>query len=256
VNVGSAATERGANEAGFGPTDALMLHRLMTGYLSAKALFVAVRLGIFDVLAGGEATPEAIGAKVGMPERSARVLLLALEGERLVGRSGAEYHNEPVASAYLVSASPTYMGALASHQETHFAKLAQLDEALQSGQPVQLGEQYTGQFSAGPQAWARRWAEVFRASSQLMAEDLASLVDLGGRRRIVDLGCASCSYSIALARANPELSVTAVDQPAVAEVAGEFVAEAGLADRIEVRGGDIFTDRFEDAQPGRACRRR
>jgi len=229
-----------------GRADALRLHRLMTGYLSAKALFSALRLGVFDALAAGAATAEAVGAQVGVPERPARVLLLALEGEGLVVRQGREYRNTPVATAFLVSTSPTFMGALARHQEAHFAKLAHLDDALRNDQPVAMTEQYTGQFSAGPLAWARRWAEVFRASSQLMAEDLAAAVDLDGRRRLVDLGCASSSYSIALARAYPSLEVTAVDQPAVAEVAAEFVAEAGLADRITVRGGDVFTERFPD----------
>jgi len=31
-------------------------------------------------------------------------------------------------------------------------------------------------------------------------------------------------------------------------VAREFVAEAGLADRIDVRGGNIFVDRFPDVE--------
>lgn len=236
-----------APTAGVERDEALRLHRLMMGYLSSKALFSALRFGIFDVLAAGEATPEAVAAKVGLPERSARVLLLAMEGEGLVGRNGSAYYNEPVAAAYLVSSSPDYMGALASHQEMHFAKLTRLDEALQSDGPVQLGEQHTGEFKPGPQVWARRWTEVFRASSRLMAEDLASKVDLGGRRHLVDLGAAACSYSIALARANPDLVVTAVDLPAVADVGREFVAEAGLSDRIDVRGADIFTDRFPDS---------
>lgn len=229
-----------------GTGQALRLHRLMTGYLSSKALFTAVRLAVFDALADGGASPEALGAKVGLPARSARVLLLALEGEELVTRVGDAYRNTPIADAFLVSTSPRYMGALARHQDTHFAKLVQLEEALRTDRPVQLGEQYTGQFKPGPQTWARHWAEVFRASSQLMAEDLAGRVPLAGRRRLVDLGCASCSYSIALARENPELAVTAVDQPAVAEVASEFVDAAGMADRITVRPGDIFEDRFPD----------
>jgi len=224
----------------------LRLHRLMTGYLSSKALFTAVSLNVFDVLAAGDATAEEVAGKLGLPPRSARVLLLALQGEGLVVRLGDRYHNAPVATEFLVSTSPRYMGALARHQDAHYAKLVQLEEALRTGAPVQLGQQYTGEFNAGPQAWARRWAEVFRASSQLMAEDLAAAVDLTGRRRLVDLGCASCAYSMALARANPTLAVTAVDQPAVAEVAAEFVAEAGLADAVAVRPGNIFTDRFDD----------
>ncbi|HET6214365.1 MAG TPA: methyltransferase [Micromonosporaceae bacterium] len=226
--------------------DGVRLHRLMTGYLSSKAIFVAVQLGVFDVLAAGPATAEAVGSKIDLPARAARVLLLALEGEEIVTRDGDEYANTPLSTAFLVSSSSRYLGALARHQDDHYNKLTRLEEALRADAPVDLGEQYTGQFQAGPQVWARRWAEVFRASAQLMAEDLAAQVDLAGRRHLIDLGCASCAYSISFAKANPSLRVSAVDQPAIAEVAKEFVAEAGMAQRVTVRPGNIFADRFPD----------
>jgi predicted nicotinamide N-methyase len=226
--------------------DSMRLHRLMMGYLSSKALFAAVRLGVFDALDAGPATAEEVAVKVGLPERSARVLLLAVEGERLVTRAGDQYRNAPIAQTYLTSGSPRYLGPLATHQESHFAKLMRLDTALREDAPVQLDAQYTGEFHGGPQAWARRWAEVFRNSSQLVAEDLAAQAALTGRHRLVDLGCASAAYSIAFARHYPDLPVTAVDQPAVAEVAAEFVTEAGLSERIDVRGADIFNDTFPD----------
>jgi hypothetical protein len=229
-----------------GRDDGLRLHRLLTAYLSSKAVFTAVRLGVFDVLPAGGATAEEVGEKVGLPARSARVLLLALRGEGLVELADDRYRNAPVAEEFLVTAGPRYLGALVRHQDNHYAKLVHLEEALRTGAPVQLGEQYTGEFRPGPQAWARRWAEVFRASSQLMAEDLAGAVDLAGRRHVVDLGCASGAYAMAVAVANPGLAVTAVDQPAVAEVTAEFVAEAGLAERVSVRPGNIFADRFGD----------
>lgn len=229
-----------------GPEEAMRLHRLMTAYLSSKALFAAVRLGVFDALADGGGTPEEVGAKVGLPERPARVLLLALAGEELIVRVHGRYHNSPVANSFLVSHAPRYLGALANHQDTHFAKLVELEQALRTGEPVLLAEQYTGEYTAGPQAWARRWAEVFRASAQLMAEDLAAAVPLASRRHLVDLGCASCAYSISTARANPGLAVTAVDQPAIAEVGTQLVQEAGLADRITVQPGNIFEDRYPD----------
>lgn len=226
--------------------DSMRLHRLMMGYLSSKALFAAIRLGVFDALRAGPATAEEVAAKVGLPERSARVLLLAVEGERLVTRTGDQYGNAPIAETYLTSGGPRYLGPLATHQESHFAKLMQLETALRDDAPVQLEAQYTGEFQGGPQAWARRWAEVFRSSSQLVAEDLATQAALTGQRHLVDLGCASAGYSIAFAKRYPDLAVTAVDQPAVAEVAAEFVTEAGLSERIEVRGADIFAETFPD----------
>lgn len=227
-------------------TEAMRLHRLMTGYLSSKALFSAVELRLFDLLEAAPCTVEELADDLRIPQRPARALLLALQGEALVAQVDGRYRNEPVSSTYLVTSSPRYMGLLAHHQATHFAKLTRLDEALRDDQPVRLGEGYTGEFKTGPQAWARQWAEVFRASSLLMADDLASQADLRGYKHLVDLGCASCAYSISLARAHPQVQVTAVDQPAVAEVAREFVAEADMSDRIAVHGANIFEETFGD----------
>lgn len=226
-------------------TDAVRLHRLMTGFLASKSLFSALELGVFDALEEGACTPEELGARVGLEARPARVLLLALEGEALVSRGGGRYANNPIASTFLVRGSAGYMGPLAVHQDTHFGKFARLTEALRDNKPVRAGENYSGAFG-GDQQWARRWAEITRASSLLMAEDLAAIAPVEGRRHLVDLGCASCAYSMAFARANPGLRITAVDMPAVSEVAAEFVSAAGLADRVAVRPANIFEDRFED----------
>lgn len=225
--------------------DAVRLHRLMTGYLASKALFSAIELGVFDVLEKGPMTAEELGEQIGLAGRPARTLLLALLGEKLVHREDDIYRNEPIASAFLVSTSPQYMGALFAHQGTHYEKLAQLTDSLKQDKPVRTGDNYSGAFG-DDKAWARRWAEITRASSLLMAENLAGRVDTAGRQHLVDLGCASCAYSIALAKAHPGLRITAVDQPAVAEVAAEFVAAEGLSEQVTVRPSNIFADTFPD----------
>jgi O-methyltransferase domain/Dimerisation domain len=238
-------TSSATTEVAVPSEEALRLHQLMMSYLAPKALFSALELGLFDELETGPSTAEAIAGRLGLEARPARILLLALLGERLVERTGERYRNTPSSSMFLVSQSPRYIGKLAVHQDSHFAKMTELTRALRENKPVHTGPGYTGRYG-GAQPWARGWVEAFRASSVLMADQLAAHADLDGRRHLVDLGCGACSYSIALAQAHPGLRITAIDQPAVAEAAGEYVAEAGLADRITVRGGNIFEERFDD----------
>lgn len=225
--------------------DAVRLHRLMTAYLASKALFSAMELQVFDALEKAPCTAEEVGEQVGLDGRPARTLLLALSGEGLVVKEDGKYRNEPIASNFLVSTSPQYMGPLATHQGTHYAKLAQLTESLRDNKPVRAGNNYSGAFG-DDKTWARKWAEITRASSLLMAENLAAEAQLDGCKHLVDLGCASCAYSIALAKANPGLRITAVDQPGVAEVAAEFVQAQGLSGQIDVRPANIFNDTFSD----------
>ncbi len=225
--------------------EGVRLHRIIMGYLSSKAVFAAVELGVFDALEQGPCTAEELGSKVGLEGRPARQLLLALLGEDLIRRDGDRYANNDVSSTFLVSDSPTSMGPLIAHQNTHFGKFARLTEALRENQPVRTGDNYSGMF-AGAEDWARQLAAVTQASAWIQAEGLAKKATLTGHRHLVDLGCGSGGYSIALARANPDVRITAVDQPAVAEVARKAVEEAGLSGQVTVRPANVFVDTFHD----------
>ena len=57
-------------------------------------------------------------------------------------------------------------------------------------------------------------------------------VDLGGRKRIMDIGGGSGAYCIAAAKAHPAIRAVVLDLPVVCEIAREFIAENGVADRV------------------------
>jgi N,N-dimethyltransferase len=228
---------------GWPAEETIRLHRVMFGYLSSKALFSAVELGLFDELEQGPGTAEEVGKRIGLPGRSARMLLMALLGEQLVQRDdNGLYRNAPVASRHLVADRPEYMGALVAHQAAHYARFTHLTKALRDNAPVRLEGGAVHPAFGGPKGFA----QITRAASLMMAGGLAENTSLKEHRHLVDLGCGSCAYSIALAKANPDLRVTAVDQPSVCELARDNVARAGLSDRITVRPGDIFSDTFPD----------
>jgi SAM-dependent methyltransferase len=169
-------------------------------------------------------------------------LLLALIGVGLVRRVDDRYSNAPVATRYLVSTSPDSVGPLVSHQAAHFAKFAQLTTVLRENKPIPSEMDGNYPKFGGP----IRLAAVSRTSGMLMmVEGLAKNARLAGRRRLVDLGCGSGVYSMALAREYPDLAITAVETPWFAEAAKRSVAEAGLEDRINVQPGDIFEDKFD-----------
>jgi N,N-dimethyltransferase len=216
----------------------------MFGYLSSRALFSAIELGVFDALEERPATAEDLGKRLGLAARPARLLLLALLGEQIVNRDGEMYRNAPVASRYLVGTSPDSIVPLAAHQAAHFAKFSQLTQALQDNAPVRMEAQGDHPAFGGPE----RFAQITRtAATMMMAGGLAEHLASVGRQHLVDLGCGSCVYSIALAKANPDLRITAVDRPSLCQLAGSEIASAGLGDRINVRPSDIFVDSFTGA---------
>src|SRR5215475_5805129 len=80
-------------------------------FRASKALFSAVELGVFTVLATGPRNLEMLRADVGIAERGARDFFDSLVALKLLERDGAGYYrNSPEAAHYLDREKPTYIG--------------------------------------------------------------------------------------------------------------------------------------------------
>jgi SAM-dependent methyltransferase len=223
----------------------------MTAYLQSKAVFVAVELGLFDTLERGGRTVDELAADLGIDKRPTRALVFALHGLQLVSRDGVKYQNTEEASRFLVARKPEYMGSFAEHQDQHFGNFAKLMEAMRENTSLTkrvLKDGYSNQGAATGESRAgtSRFIQAARVSSRLQADNLAATAPLSDVGRLLDLGCGSGDYSVAIARKNPEIRIIAMDYPAVCELASRNVAEAGVGDIVEVRPNDILRDPWPD----------
>lgn len=229
--------------------DSSRVHSVLTAYLQSKAVFTAIDLGVFEALEKQPATLAELADGLGLEQRPVRALLVALTGLELVRAEDGRYLNSEEASRYLVAGRPEYMGGFAAHQNSHFGHFARLDEAVRSNASLNqrvLKQGYRDQGAAQGEGreGTGRLIQAMRVSSRLQAGKLAETAPLDGVRHVVDLGCGSGDYSIALATRHPELRVTALDYPAVTDLARANVREAGLEDRVEVRAADIMADEW------------
>jgi SAM-dependent methyltransferase len=225
------------------------LHRLMTGYLTSKALFSGLELGLFDALEEQDRTVAMLAERLGLALRPMRILLTALRGEHIVTCESDYYHNSKWARAFLVSSSPKYLGGFAAHQNIHFNNFARLTEALQTNTSITKrvkrdGYSNEGAGAAEAREGTRRFIQALHGSALLQAEELAAKIPLPEARQLLDLGCGSGAYSITFAQANPSLRIIARDYPAVCEVAQEYVDQAEVSDRVQFSPGDILRDPY------------
>lgn len=227
------------------------IHGIMTAYLQSKAVFAAVEIGLFDALEKGGHTIEELAAELGIERRPTRALLLALHGLQLVSRDGLRYQNSAETSRFLVTGKPEYMGGFAKHQDSHFGHFTKLTEAIRENTSLTkrvLKEGYSNQGAAAGEgrAGTDRLIQAMRVSSRLQADLLAARIPLSGVGRLLDLGCGSGDYSVAIARKYPDTRIIAMDYPAVCELAGRNIAQAGVGDVVEVRPNDILRDPWPD----------
>jgi cyclopropane fatty-acyl-phospholipid synthase-like methyltransferase len=72
------------------------------------------------------------------------------------------------------------------------------------------------------------------------AEAVVKAAGVNGARRMLDLGGGSGAYSIAFAKAAPELRGEVLDLPDVLPITQEQLRGAGVAERITTRAGDML----------------
>jgi SAM-dependent methyltransferase len=207
--------------------------KIASGFMAAKHLFAASELGIFEALADSPASIDAVAARTGLTRRAARISADAMVSLGLLERDGDVYRNGEVAAQFLAGRTPADLRPfLRFWDKVSYPAWTALAESLGSGPPQEifdLDDELQEVASAG--------IEAILAGP---ASALPRAFDLSAHRRLLDVGGGTGSWSIALARAYPNLHATVLELPAVVGIARDRVAAAGLGDRIEVVAGDAM----------------
>ena len=219
-------------------TEAEEVSDIAFGFMGSKALFAALHYGVFTHLSGGALTAEALGDRAGLPAERARTLLTALAALKLVSVEDGRFANSPAAEAFLVKGAKYDFGDYLRLQVDRqmYRLLDQIEPALADRLPEDATGSYADWFSDPEEA--RLYSRSQHAGSLGPARGLAKLVDLSGARTLLDVGGGTGAFAITLCKAYPELTATIVEFPTVAAVGREYVAEAGLSDRIVYVEGD------------------
>lgn len=217
------------------PLDPEPILRLASGFMAAKHLFAAHELGLFEALAEGPARLDALAARTGLTSRAARISADAMVALGFVERDGVDghYRNGALADAFLSGRGPADLRPLLTFWDRiSYPAWSHLARALATGPPTEILE-----LDDELQAVASTGIEAVLAGP---ASALPAAVDLRGRRRLLDVGGGTGSWSIAAVRATEQLTATVLELPAVAALARERAAAAGLGGRVDVVVGDAL----------------
>jgi ubiquinone/menaquinone biosynthesis C-methylase UbiE len=213
--------------------------QLMWGYATTMVLEAGVRLRYFDELAAEPGTAEELARRTGTSLRGARAVLNALVGLELLRKEGEQYLLGPEAEAFLVSDRPSFVGAMVRHASSRLIpSWLHLTEVAKTGHPPHAvnQEEIGAEFFAG-------FVEDIFPMSYGAARTLATELKVSASERalsVLDLAAGSGVWGIALAEASPQVSVTAVDWPAVLEVTRRVAARRGVGERLRTVAGDLL----------------
>ena len=226
---------------------------LASAYYGSAVLFAAIDRGVFAAIEKLSSTSststsnlELIAAACGCDTRGMRLLLDACVAEGLLEKTGETYANTAAGKVALVPGGPADLTKAIRYNRDVYAAWGRLAEFALTGKPVERPEVHLGEDKARTKAFA---AAMFGRAMGIGKSIVPMLglgdVDRGSGIRVLDLAGGPGAYAILMCQANPGMSCVTVDLPAISAEAKGYVAQFGLADRIECRAGSYHTDVYE-----------
>lgn len=214
--------------------------RLSTAYWESQTLLTANRLRLFDILAEGTRSAEEVANQLRLDPRSTALFLRACVALGLLQEKSGRFENAPVAAAFLVTRSAAFMGNVIRYSDQLYGTWGELEDALRSGKPALPAETYLGDDPAR----TRSFVQAMHERALGIARALVGILDLHGRRTMLDVGGGPGTYSVLLTERFPGLRSEVLELPGVAAVARDLVAAAGASDRVMLRDGDYHSAAF------------
>jgi hypothetical protein len=218
--------------------------RMIQGLHVSRAVYIAAKLGIADLLAGGCATSDDLARRTQTHPRSLyRILRLLAALGVLTEPEPRRFGLTPLGER-LRAGVPNSMREWAT-QLDGLGGLRAFDEiltAVRSGTPSLsqiLGCDWLTYLSQHPET-----ARIFQASmserTAALAPTVASGYDFGALRSVVDVGGGTGTMLVAILTAHPRLHGVLYEVPVVTANAETAVRDSIAAARCEIVAGDFF----------------
>lgn len=225
--------ERAALRLGLVPTPFLHTHPTL---LLARALMVATERGVFEALADGPRSAEAVAAACDTHPGATATLLDALVGAGYLRRPDG-YALTPSARKWLLDASPHSLCDSIRFRRLEWDWIARLDDFVARGEPLDFHAAMT------TPEWDL-YQRGMRALARLAVPETVRRAPVpDGARDLLDVGGAHGAFSVGFCERYPQLRAVVLDLPDAVAASASLLAEAGAgAGRVTHRAGDALHD--------------
>ncbi|HET6248396.1 MAG TPA: methyltransferase [Tepidisphaeraceae bacterium] len=206
---------------------------------------------LFALLARRALSFEEISRALEISPRSTNVLTVALRAMNLIDAdANGKMTPSPVAREHLVPGGEFYMGDYVG-LTSESPGVKNIVARLRTGKPTESAPTDTGlgfifregiESAMDHEESARRLTLALAGRARIVAPALAKRLPLAGNKCLLDIGGGTGLYAIAFLLANPALRAIVWDRAEVLKVAKEMADKYRVADRLELRPGDMFAD--------------
>ncbi len=236
----AAGNVKGLNSRGFVMARSWNVDELLEkvrGFQAACVIAAAAELDVFSALDGQPATADALSRRIGSDPRATTILLDALVALDLLTKRGDTYRVPPKVAEMLTEDSATNVLAGVRHQANCLRRWAQLARVVKTGEPAERTASVLGE--AGD---CESFIGAMDNFSAVVAPQVIEKLSPLRFQRLLDIGGASGTWTIAFLRAVPDAAAVLFDLPQVIPLARDRLTRAGLTDRVTLAPGDFYTD--------------
>ena len=206
------------------------LNELARGFMPSRVLLTALDLDVFTAVNGGAHAGE-VAAKIHGDRRATEILLNALAGLKLLDKHNGVFHNTPLTARFLAAGSRDNARPGLMHIANLWRRWSTLTQCVRTGSSV--SQDRDGNF-------VQAFIAAMDRNARERAQAVVQAVGASTVRRMLDLGGGSAAYSIAFAKANPELTAEVVDLPDVVPLTQEYILKAGVEAQLRAKPGDML----------------
>jgi hypothetical protein len=209
---------------------------LAAAFMRSRAFLTACELDVFTIVGDGERSSAEVARDLGVDPRAADRLMNVLCVLGCLEKYAGRFRNTRTSKRFLVRHAPEYMDGV-MHWVHLWDSWSTLTPAVRKG-----GSAIVKSVGDHDESWLRAFIAAMHWRARQHAPGVVASLDLRGVSRVLDVGGGSGEYAMAFVRANPGVTATVFDLPAVLPITAEYVRQAGLQERVELVTGDYGRD--------------
>ncbi|MFI8075925.1 methyltransferase [Streptomyces sp. NPDC086033] len=225
------------------PTEAALMTQMLAGFQISQALYVVAELDIATRLAEGPRSPGRLATETGADEDALRRLLRTLAPLGLFRHVGHDTVEVTSFGELLSASHPASLRDAALYwMQTHYQPFSELLGTVRTGKPAAetlYGKPFFEWLAEDPERAALLTGAMANVTGGLRAGMFDGYV-LPDGKLVADIGGADGTVMAELLGRDTDRRGIVFDLPHVVSDAHELLRRHGLADRVEVFGGDFF----------------
>jgi predicted O-methyltransferase YrrM len=210
------------------------------GFMQSRVILTGAELDLFTQINRGKNTVSAIAKTNRLDVRAVNRLLDALVVYGLLVKEDDTYQLTPD-GLFLSSEHPESALPMVLHMNDLWNDWSHLTNTVIQGKNPALTA-----ISEDSEESTKAFIEAMHMVGRRLSQIIAESIDLSPYHKILDIGGASGTYTIAFLKKNPAMNAVIFDLKAVLPMAEKRIRESGLQDRVELVGGDFYVDELPE----------